>query len=128
MVTRALEVFAAYTFLDGEVVKSNTPAEVGHVLANTPRNSLSLWTTVQTPWRWAWAAAPATRDARYANTTTSRHVEPYWVLDAMATVPLTRRLDLQFNVYNLTDAYYFDRWLEAMSCPGLPGARCSPPT
>jgi len=109
MVTPRWKVFAAYTFLDGEVVKSNTPAEVGHVLANTPRNSLSLWTTVQTPWKVGLGGGARYTDARYANTTTSRHVEPYWILDAMATVPLTRRLDLQFNVYNLTDEYYFDR-------------------
>lgn len=30
----------------------------------------------------------------------------YWVSDAMARLPLNRRLDLQLNLYNLFDRHY----------------------
>ena len=37
--------FVGYTYLESEVLESNTPAEVGKELANTPEHSFSLWTT-----------------------------------------------------------------------------------
>jgi catecholate siderophore receptor len=108
-VTTRWRVFAGYTFLDGEVVESNTPAEVGHVLANTPRHSLSLWSTYETPWKLGLGAGARYTSERFANTTTNRNVDGYWVLDAMASLPVGRRLDLQLNVNNITDEYFFDR-------------------
>jgi len=118
-VTARLRVFAGYTLLDGAVVESNTPAEVGHVLANTPRHALSFWSTFQTPWKLGLGGGARYTSERFANTTTARHVDGYWVLDAMAGLPLTRRLDLQLNVNNLTDAYYFDRLAGGHVVPGL---------
>src|SRR5262249_28090216 len=50
-ITREWNVFAAYTYLDSEIVESNTPAEVGRELENTPKNSVSLWTTYRLPFK-----------------------------------------------------------------------------
>jgi catecholate siderophore receptor len=36
-------------------------------------------------------------------------VNSYWTLEAMAAYPVTSKLDLRLNLYNLNDAYYFDR-------------------
>lgn len=38
------DVFAGYTYLDGEITRSNNPLERGAALDNTPELSLSLWT------------------------------------------------------------------------------------
>src|SRR5690606_24210050 len=34
-----------YTYMESEILESNTPAEVGKELSNTPKSSASLWTT-----------------------------------------------------------------------------------
>jgi catecholate siderophore receptor len=101
-------VFAAYTFLDGEVVESNTPAEVGHVLANTPRHSLSVWATTRLRALDLGLGARYSGE-RYANTTTNRRVDGHWVWDAMAGLALGGSLSLRLNLTNLADVYYFDR-------------------
>ncbi len=107
--TRAWQIFSAYTFLDSETVESNTPAEIGKQLVNTPRNSFNLWTTYELPQRLNLGGGLRFIGQRYGNTTNTRFVEGYWTADLMASYPLTNNIDLRLNVYNLTDEYYFDR-------------------
>jgi catecholate siderophore receptor len=108
-VTRALRVFGAYTLLDSEIVKSNTPAEVGRRIQNTPRNSFNIWTTYLLPHRITLGGGPRFVGRRFGNNINTRQVEAYWLLDAMASFPVSRHLDLRLNLYNLTNEYYFDR-------------------
>jgi catecholate siderophore receptor len=108
-ITRALRVFGAYTLLDSEVVKSNTPAEVGRRIQNTPRNSFNIWTTYLLPHRITLGGGPRFVGRRFSNTINTRQVDAYWLLDAMASFPVSKHLDLRLNLYNLTNDYYFDR-------------------
>jgi catecholate siderophore receptor len=108
-ITRTLQVFGAYTLLDSEVLKSNTPAEVGRRILNTPRNSFNIWTTYLLPHRITLGGGPRFVGRRFGNTTNTRQVDAYWLLDAMASFPMGQHLDLRLNLYNLTNAYYFDR-------------------
>ena len=108
-VVRGWQLFAGYTFLDSEIVKSNTPAEIGKEILNTPRNSLSLWTTYNTPWKLELGGGARFVGRRFGNNINTRQVEGYWLLDLMASYPLARHVDLRLNVNNLTDEYYFDR-------------------
>ena len=108
-ITRALRVFGGYTFLDGEIVKSNTPAEVGKTIQNAPRHSFSLWTTYQFPRRLTLGGGPRFVGKRFGNNTNTRQVDGYWTLDALVSIPVSRQLDLRLNLYNLTNADYFDR-------------------
>lgn len=107
-ISRRWMVLAAYTLLDSEVVSSNTPAEVGKRLINTPRNSLNLWTTYRIRKLELGGGARFT-DRRFGNNTNTRVVGRYWLMDAMASYPLSEHIDLRLNLYNLTDEYYFDR-------------------
>ncbi len=107
--TRAWQIFSAYTFLDSETVESNTPAEIGKELVNTPRNSFNLWTTYELPRRLNLGGGLRFVGQRYGNTINTRFVEGYWTADLMASYPLTKNVDLRLNIYNLTDKYYFDR-------------------
>jgi catecholate siderophore receptor len=107
--TRRLRVFAAYTFLDSEILESNVPAEVGKALTNVPRSSLSLWTTCELPFRLSLGGGVRFIGSRFGNTINTRQVPGHWIVDGMAAYPVTRRLSLRLNVYNLTDAYYFER-------------------
>jgi catecholate siderophore receptor len=108
-VTRDWTIFAAYTYLDSEILTSNTRAEVGRELLNTPKNSLSLWTSYQLRSRLSVGGGLRFVDDRYGNNTNTRRAESYWTVDAMASYPLTEHIDLRLNLYNLNDAYYFDR-------------------
>jgi len=108
-ITRALRVFGAYTLLDSEIVKSNTPTEVGRRIQNTPRNSFNIWTTYLLPHRITLGGGPRFVGRRFGNNINTRQAEAYWLLDAMASFPVSRRLDLRLNLYNLTNKYYFDR-------------------
>jgi catecholate siderophore receptor len=108
-ITRALRVFGAYTLLDNELVKSNNPLEVGRRLQNTPRNSFNIWTTYLLPHRITLGGGPRFVGRRFGNNINTRQVDAYWLLDAMASFPVSKHLDLRLNLYNLTNDYYFDR-------------------
>jgi catecholate siderophore receptor len=101
------QVFAAYTLLDSEIVESNTPAELGRELVNTPRHSLSVWASGRLPGRVGLGLGGRHVSARFGNTINTRHVDGYWLLDGMLSYPVVRRLELRLNLYNLTDTYYF---------------------
>jgi catecholate siderophore receptor len=115
--TRELRLVGSYTFLDGEIVKSNTAptlvngvliSEVGKVPINTPRHSASLWGTYRFG-RFFFGAGPRYVGRRFGNNINTRIVEAYTTLDAMASVSLTSKIDFQVNANNLTDKYYFER-------------------
>jgi catecholate siderophore receptor len=108
-ITRSLRVFGAYTLLDSEIVNSNTATEVGRRIQNTPRNSFNIWTTYLLPHRITLGGGPRFVGPRFGNNINTRQVDSYWLLDAMASFPMSRSLDLRLNLYNLTNEYYFDR-------------------
>jgi catecholate siderophore receptor len=108
-ITRALRVFGAFTFMDPEIVKSNTAAEVGKAIQNTPRHSFNIWATYLLPHRITLGGGPRFVGSRFGNNTNTRQVDQYWLLDAMASFPVTKHFDLRLNLYNLTNDYYFDR-------------------
>jgi catecholate siderophore receptor len=108
-VTRTWRVFGAYTLLASEIVRSNTPAEVGRVIQNTPRNSFSIWTTYEFPRRLEIGGGPRFVGRRFGNNINTRFVDKYWTFDAMVGIPVSNNFDLRINLYNLNDVYYFDR-------------------
>jgi catecholate siderophore receptor len=108
-ITRRWLVFGAYTFIDSEIKESNTVAEVGKVFQNTPRHSFSIWSTYELPWRLGVGGGPRFVGKRFGNNTNTRVVDKYWTFDAMASFPVSKYLDLRLNLYNLNNAYYFDR-------------------
>jgi catecholate siderophore receptor len=107
-ITRNLRVFAAYTLMDGKIIESNTPAEVGRTFQNTPRNSYTVWTTYSLK-KLTLGGGPRFVGKRFGNNTNTRWVDNYWTLDIMASYPILKFLDLRFNATNLNNAYYFDR-------------------
>jgi len=115
IITRGWNVLAAYTLLDSKILESNanlvngTSLEIGKRLINTPRNSMSLWSTYQTPWRVTIGGGARFIGKRFGNTTNTRFVENYWLVDAMASYRINKYIDLRVNAYNLTNEYYFDR-------------------
>jgi catecholate siderophore receptor len=117
-ITRQWTLTAAYTFLDGKILESNTgiapsptptlPDE-GRSLQNTPKHSANLWSVYETPWKLTLGGGIRIVDDRFGNNANTRRVDGYYTIDAMASYPITDHLDLRLNLYNLNDAYYFDR-------------------
>ena len=105
-ISREWQMFGGYTLLDSDVVKSNCPAEVGRAILNVPRNSFNVWTTYQFK-KLTLGGGPRFVGRRFGNSINTRQVDSYWTMDAMASYPVTRFLDLRLNLYNLSNEYYF---------------------
>lgn len=108
-ISKAWRVLAGYTFLDSITVDSNTPAEIGKELVNTPPNSFNLWTTYSLRSGFNFGGGARLVDRRYGNTINTRRVDAYWTFDVMASYPISEHMDLKLNIYNLTNEFYFDR-------------------
>ena len=47
-----------------------------------------------------------------------KQIPSYWVFNAMASHPITERISLQCNLYNLTNRYYYDQLHPGHIVPG----------
>jgi catecholate siderophore receptor len=101
--------FASYTYLESEVLGSNTPAEVGNELANTPEHSVSLWTSYRFRNGLDLGGGVQFVDERWNNPTNARQAPDYWKLDAAASYAVNELISLRLNLYNLSDERYIDR-------------------
>lgn len=122
-ITPRWNIFAGYSYLDGEVTRSNRPFEIGQRLEQTPEHSLSAWTSYALT-----DALLVGGGVQYASSRTS-NVRPgltadfvitapsYTVFDAFAEYQLTDRLSARVNVYNLADETYFLSFGQAQSIP-----------
>jgi catecholate siderophore receptor len=108
-VTPSWMVFGGYSYLDSTIVDSNDPSEIGNVFPQTPDHSFNLWTTYSFPWKVTLGGGVRYVGRRYSNTSNARFVDGYSTVDAMASFPLARHLDVRLNLYNLTNKYYFER-------------------
>jgi catecholate siderophore receptor len=112
--TREWQVFANYTYLDSEIVDGGVVGGVdgandGNENPSTPENSFSFWSTYQLfPFLTVGGGANYV-DSRYGNAANTIQVSSYWRYDAMANLKVSKSLDLQLNIQNLTDKRYFDQ-------------------
>ncbi|MNQ91542.1 putative TonB-dependent receptor BfrD precursor [compost metagenome] len=121
-ITSKWNAFASYTYLDGEVVESGRvdidPTSVtnnvvgganGNDIPSTAQNSFSLWTTYHLTQDLTIGGGANYVDSRFADVANTIEVPSYWRYDAMAAYKVSKNLDLQLNVQNLTDERYFDQ-------------------
>ncbi|HYC31732.1 MAG TPA: TonB-dependent siderophore receptor [Gemmatimonadales bacterium] len=109
-------VFAGYTYLDSEILTSDDALDVGTPLPNTPKHALNLWTTYRLPWELEIGAGARHIGRRVLSRTAS--VPPYWSFDAEASYPVSPRVLLRLNLYNLTDEIYYDHGRFWVPSPG----------
>jgi catecholate siderophore receptor len=127
-ITDRWQVLASYALLDSKVVSSLFfPGAVGAELANVPKNTLSFWSNYQLPWRkLSIGGGGQFIDSRTASSTVPRdpvtgkvkQVASYWVFNAVVSYPLGERADLQVNLNNLTNRYYYDQLHPGHIVPG----------
>lgn len=107
-ITRSLRVLGSYSLIDARIRSSNTPAEVGRMFQNTPRNAASTWFTY-TAKRFTLGVGPRFVGRRFGNNANTRQVDAYGTVDGMVSYQVNKHLDLRLNVSNLNDSYYFER-------------------
>jgi len=116
-ITDKWQVFAGYTYLDTEIVRTRNRAELGRHLPNTPPNSATLWTTYAVTPEFTIGGGLFYQDKAYANTTNMIYV-PSWVrFDAMASYQVTKAALLQFNIYNIGDEKYYAQYYGGHAVP-----------
>ncbi|WP_375740131.1 TonB-dependent receptor [Pseudomonas boanensis] len=109
-ITDRWNVFANYTFLDSETIKSEVdPAREGQALGNTPPHSFNLWSTYELPEGWTLGYGARYVSERNVSSSTRAKLDDYWVHNAMVGYKVNENLDLQLNVNNLFDEDYVER-------------------
>ncbi|MDT3311581.1 TonB-dependent siderophore receptor [Pseudomonas sp. rhizo66] len=110
-ITDKWQVFAGYAFMDSEQVDGGPMgrANDGNELPNTPKNSASLWTTYQVTPKLTIGGGAFYVDDVYGSVANTTMVDSYVRYDAMAAYKLTKNVDLQLNVQNLTNETYYDK-------------------
>jgi catecholate siderophore receptor len=115
--TSRWDLLSSYAYLDGRLVSSNYyPAAIGAQLANVPRNTFNFWSTYRLPGTWDTGLGANYVSSRTASSTAPfdpvtnlvKEVPGYWVFNAMAKHRLTEHVDLQVNVNNIANRYYYD--------------------
>ncbi len=136
-----MDIVAGYAYLDSAVIASKFfPNSVGYELANVPKQTFNLFVTHRLPLRLnaglggnyvasrtasstvpfvPLTYAPNPKGAGYVVTSVGmKQVPGYWVFNAMLKRPITDRLELQANVYNLLNRFYIDQPHPSHLVPG----------
>jgi len=114
---------AGYTYLDGEVTRSNRPFEVGQRLDGTPRHSASVWTSYAVTAQLTLGAGMQHASSRTSNVRASATADfvivtpAYSVFDAFAEYRITPNILLRANVYNIGNETYFQSFASGQSIP-----------
>jgi catecholate siderophore receptor len=117
-ITRNWELIAAYTHLDSEIRESNTPAEVGKDLLNTPRHSFSMWSTYKFAFGLEIGGGARYVSSRFTSNTNTREVGDYWLADATIAYDVSDEATLRLNVFNLFNEQYVDSLSGGHFVPG----------
>jgi catecholate siderophore receptor len=107
-------VMLNYTYQKSKITASSDPTLLGNPMLNTPKNTVALWTTYDLPLGFQVGAGLNGVSSR----TGSESPDPangllmeapgYLIYSAMLKYRLTKNVNLQANVTNLTNKYYFD--------------------
>ncbi len=125
--TSRWELLSGFAYLDSEVVSSKYyPAAAGYPLANVPKYTCNLWTEYRLPRSWGMGAGTNYVSSRTASSTAPldpvtgliKEVPGYLVFHAMVKHPLNEHMDLQVNVNNIANRYYYDELHPGHIVPG----------
>lgn len=125
--TSIWHVLSSYAYIDSALTRSAAyPSAVGSRLANVPANSFNLWNNIDLPWRLSAGLGGQFVGGRTASSTLPNDpatgllklAPGYWAFQAMAKYPLSPKLDIQVNVNNLANRYYYDQLHPGHIVPG----------
>ncbi|MDB5374541.1 MAG: TonB-dependent siderophore receptor [Belnapia sp.] len=117
-ITPQWNVITGYTYIDSQITKSNTPAEVGKELLNTPRHTATVWTSYDLPRGVQIGGGLSYIDKRYGNNANTNQVPAYMRYDATIAWSITEQLQLRANALNLTDKRFYEGVYTGNMTPG----------
>jgi catecholate siderophore receptor len=114
-------VLANYTYMDSEIREHTNAYLVGQRLPNTPEHSVSLWTTLEVMEGLTLGGGAIYQSVTAVNNPTSEaqvlnKVPNYWRFDAYASYAF-KRVELQLNLNNLSDAFYYEQYYSGHAVP-----------
>jgi catecholate siderophore receptor len=110
---RGLQITGGYTYLNGEILKSNDVTAGGAISAkgkipnNVPKHTASLWATYRWASVWELGGGAVSSSKRYVNNFQTAVIDGYTRLDATAAF-IQPRYDVRINILNATDRKYFE--------------------
>jgi catecholate siderophore receptor len=114
-----LNVFAGYTFLDSEFLKSPDDAVEGNELQNVPKHSATLWATYDFLEKWQIGGGPTYVSSRYNNAANASRVPGHVLWDATLAYQLTKNFQFRLNGINLTNDLYYSQVAGGHVVPGI---------
>ncbi|PFH04601.1 catecholate siderophore receptor [Collimonas sp. PA-H2] len=120
-ITKDWQVALGYTYLDAKVIQSSSlDGTLGKIPVNTPKNTLTSWTTYKVAPHWEVGGGASYMSARYANPTNTVQAGGYTRWDA--TVAYTQpKYDIRLNLFNLTNKMYYDALIQSDGGRSVPG-------
>ncbi|WP_296002006.1 TonB-dependent siderophore receptor [Rugamonas sp.] len=120
-VTKALQVAISYSYLDAQITgASAADGTQGKTPANTPKHTLSAWTTYELSHNWEIGGGPVMMSQRYAANTNAVQVSGYARWDATIAYKQPK-YDIRLNVFNLADKMYYDALIPSDGGRSVPG-------
>ncbi len=119
-VTDKFQVFGGYSYLNAVIVDGIAPGTEGNTPANTPRNSASLWGVYSLATEWEVGGGATYMGQRYANNTDLTAVGSYLRWDATLAYHQPK-YDVRLNLFNLTNALYYDTLIPSDGGRAVPG-------
>ncbi len=120
-ITQRWRVLANYTHMDSEIRAHTNEYLVGQPLPNTPKRSLSFWTTLNPLDNLTLGGGAVYQDVTTVNNPASasvvfNKVPNFWRFDAFASYSWDK-VDLQLNVNNITNELYYDQYYAGHAVP-----------
>jgi catecholate siderophore receptor len=118
-ITDKWQVYGGYTYMDATILQASDGTQ-GHVPANTPRNTLTFWTTYSLTPHWEIGGGPSYMSSRYASNTNLVEVSGYTRWDMTAAYH-AKKYDVRLNLLNLTNKTYYDALIPSDGGRSVPG-------
>jgi catecholate siderophore receptor len=120
-VTKQLQMSLSYSYLDATITGASAlDGTQGKVPANTPKNTLTAWTTYEVAPHWEIGGGPVVMSERYAANTNAVQVAGYARWDATAAYR-QRHYDIRLNLFNLGNKMYYDALIPSDGGRSVPG-------
>ncbi|KWR75708.1 TonB-dependent receptor [Cupriavidus sp. IDO] len=119
-ITSKWQVFAGYTYLDGEIVNGIGAGTTGKVPTNTPKHTATAWTSYAFLPNWEIGGGAFYMSERFANNTNTVQVGSFVRWDGMLAYHQPK-YDVRLNLFNIFDKKYYDALIQSDGGRSVPG-------
>jgi catecholate siderophore receptor len=108
------QVLLNYTYEYGKITAASEADYIGNPTLNTPKNTVSFWTTYDLPWKLEVGAGLNAVSTRTASETPDpingliMQAPGYVIFNAMVKYHISKNVDIQVNATNLSNALFYD--------------------